>query len=100
MEEAIRGKRQLTEAEVAEIELTTGIETDQKGAQSDRSEMLRKLADAGWTTARTTRNPTGVEVHLRPAAQTSGKPTRSIFSEDEDDAIRKELKRLEKGGES
>jgi hypothetical protein len=65
-------------------------------AEQDRDDLLSKLAKAGWHVGGWTRNPDGtVEVKLRLAPETSGEPERSIFGTDVDDAIRKELQRLE-----
>jgi hypothetical protein len=65
-------------------------------AEQDRDELVSRLAMAGWHFGGWTQNPDGtVEVKLRLAPETSGEPVRSIYGADVDDAIRKELQRLE-----
>ena len=60
--------------------------------------LVDKLAKAGWYLGGMTRYPNGIAVHLRPAPETSGPPTRSIFGADVDAAIRQEVERLEDAG--
>jgi hypothetical protein len=62
--------------------------------------LVGELAKAGWYIGGKTVYPNGVAVHLRPAPETSGEPIRSIFGEDEEDAISRELKRLEKSDDA
>lgn len=67
----------------------------------ERAELVDKLGDAGWYLGGMTRYPDGtVELRLRPAPETSGAPVRSIFGTDENEAIQKELERMEQEGES
>lgn len=69
-------------------------------AEQDRDdELVSRLVAAGWRPGGETWYPDGiVEVKLRPSSETSGKPVRSIVGTDFNDAIRKELKRLEDEG--
>jgi hypothetical protein len=62
----------------------------------EQDELVDRLAKAGWHLGGKVSYPGGaVELKLRPAPDTSGEPVRSIFGSDIDDAIRKELARLE-----
>jgi hypothetical protein len=64
-------------------------------AKQEQDDLRDRLAKAGRHFGGQTRYPDGtVEVKLRRAPDTSGKPVRSIFGADIYDAIRTELKRL------
>jgi hypothetical protein len=60
----------------------------------DWPDLVDRLAEAGWYLGGMTRSPHRVELHLRPAPETSGEPVRTIVGTDENDAIRRELQRL------
>jgi len=68
-------------------------------AEDERTDLVNRLAQAGWHIGAQTGNPDGtVEVQLHPAPEISGDPVRSIYGTDLDDAIRKELELLEAEG--
>jgi hypothetical protein len=71
--------------------------------EDERGDYSNRLRDLGWITDGGAVYPDGgVEVRLRRSPDTSGKGERSIYGTDFEDAIRKEVERLEaeeSGGE-
>jgi hypothetical protein len=68
-------------------------------AADERTDLVNRLAQAGWHLGEQIRNPDGtLEVQLHPSPEISGDPVRSIYGTDLDDAIRQELELLEAEG--
>jgi hypothetical protein len=67
-------------------------------AEQERDDFENRLKKFGWTRGPHKRYPDGVEVRLRRVPDTSGEGERGIFGTDPDDAIRKEVERLEAEG--
>jgi hypothetical protein len=64
-------------------------------SDSERHELSARLAKAGWIVDGSELSPGGIKVGLRVAPDTSGDPARYIYGADVNDALRKELERLE-----
>jgi hypothetical protein len=66
--------------------------------EQERADYKDRLEKFGWTRGPHKLRPDGVEVRLRRVSDTSGEGERSIYGTDIDDAIRKEVERLEAEG--